>query len=473
MDRPEARVAEWKKKEVQVIKDFASRYKLIGIVDLSGLPGSQLLKIKSGVRDFAELRMARKSLIKIALKETGKPNIDVMVENVKGKAALLFTNEDAFKIFKILKKNIAYTKAKAGQIAPMDIVIKAGPTSFLPGPMIGELGRVGLKTGVEGGKIAIKEDKLLVKKGDVINAVNADLLTKFGVEPMEVGLKLMATYDNGEILMRDVLDVNEDEIINSLVNITYEAVLFAVEIGYAVKDTIEQLIIKGYREADALGNGLKLDMGDTKAINEDVKDEPVEDALEAKKEEPAEIQETNNITNEEDSEEIKPPIVEEEKIQEVEKSNENVEGKPEEIKEDVLLDVEKKGAEEISDDLESEANKEDVLGNISEDVGESIRMVNDMGADNVEEIIEEQAKKAADLRTIDSANAVDETVKSIIGGKTLNTNAGAFQTKINTPLSANKVQNQATINFERDSQVAADFLRKVTDMKIKSQARKS
>ena len=33
------------------------------------------------------------------------------------------------------------------------------------------------------------------------------------------------------------------------------------------------------------------------------------------------------------------------------------------------------------------------------------------------------------------------------------------------------LKNQATVNFDRDSQVAADFLRRATDMKIKSQSK--
>ena len=154
MNKVEAKAAQWKKDEVNLIKSLASNYKLIGLVDMEGLPASQLLKLKAGLREVAELKMARTNLLKRALQEIKRPNMEKVIENVKGEAALLFTNEDAFKIFKKLKKNIAHTKAKAGQIAPFDIVIKAGPTNFMAGPMIGELGRFGLKTGVEGGKIA-------------------------------------------------------------------------------------------------------------------------------------------------------------------------------------------------------------------------------------------------------------------------------------------------------------------------------
>ena len=434
MDNYKAKVAEWKKQEIQIIKELASKYKLIGIVNMSGLPAFQLLKIKGGLRDIAELKMARKNLIKRALAESGKTGIDQMINKIEGKAALLFTNEDAFKIFKILKKNIAYTKAKAGQIAPKDIIIPAGPTNFLAGPMIGELGRIGFKTGVEGGKIAIKEDKILAKTGEVINAEKADLMSKFGIEPMEVGLRLTLTYSNGEILSRDVLDIDEEAIMNSIVNLAREAILFGVEIGYATEETVEIMISKGYREAEALKKELKIEenfnindskqsIGDLeiKEVKPEVKIEPVEI-----KEEP--VQEA----------EIERPVIEieeEVKVKEV---------KPE-VKIEPKIGLYQKPVKEI--------RKEAIVGSeIIEDV---------------EKVIEEQAKKAS--KPSANMDLVNQTVSSIIGGKTLNTNPKVQNE--GKPSDLRKVQNQATINFERDSQVAADFLRKATDLKIKNQSR--
>ncbi len=443
MDKPETRAAEWKKKEVQVIKDLASRYKLIGIVDMSGLPAFQLLKIKSGLKGIAELKMARKNLIKLALKEIGKPNIDKMIENIQGKAALLFTNEDAFKIFKVLKKNIAYTKAKAGQIAPNDIEIKVGLTNFMAGPMIGELGRVGLKTGVEAGKIVIKEDKLLVKKGEIINAVNSDLLTKFGVEPMEVGLRLTLTYSDGEILSRDVLNVNEEEIISSLISIAREVLLFGVEIGYATKETVELMIIKGYRNADDLGKGLKIEsnLEDAK-----IKAKPEDVRKEDKKEE--------KIEAEVKHEEAEPKIEIKEKIEEPEvKIEDKIEHEIQKVKPeaDKKAEIYQKPVREFKEEIKS--GSETVVG-------------------DVERVIEEEAKKAVDIGKIAGMNLVNQTVTNIIGGKTLNTNSKAFEVT-SKPSKLREAQNQATVNFERDSRVAADFLRKVTDIKIKSQSKKS
>ena len=45
--------------------------------------------------------------------------------------------------------------AKEGQLAPFDIVVPKGPTPFGPGPIIGELQKIGLPAAIEAGKIGI------------------------------------------------------------------------------------------------------------------------------------------------------------------------------------------------------------------------------------------------------------------------------------------------------------------------------
>ena len=122
---------------------------------------------------------------------------------------VLFSKENPFSLFKVLKKNKSSAPAKAGQKAPKDILVSKGGTNLPPGPMISQLSNVGIKTGVENGKIAIKEDCIVAKEGDEISQPLAEVLTRLEIEPMEIGLNLSAVYENGEILTKSV-----DKILN-------------------------------------------------------------------------------------------------------------------------------------------------------------------------------------------------------------------------------------------------------------------
>src|SRR3989338_2085586 len=111
--------------------------------------------------------------------------------------ALLLKKENPFSLYKILKKSKSSASAKAGQIAPRDIIVPAGPTPFTPGPVISEFAALGIKAGVEGGKVAVKQDTTACKEGKPINAPLASMLARLGIEPMEIGLNLVAVFENG------------------------------------------------------------------------------------------------------------------------------------------------------------------------------------------------------------------------------------------------------------------------------------
>ncbi len=287
-----AHVSEKKKQEVEDIKSLVRKYNVLGIVNLENLPADQFLKIKHKLRDKIFIKTSKKRLTKIAFAqlEKEKKEISKLGEMIRGSPALLFTNEDEFKLQKNLNKNKSSTFAKAGQTANKDIMISAGPTPFAPGPMIGEFGQLGIKTQVVEGKIHIKEDKLLVKEGEEINPKIAGMLAKLGIEPMEIGLNLLFTYKNGEILTKDVLNINEQEFLNSLKLAYQESINLAVNSAYPVKETIEILLRKAQLNAMALESKVPK-LNSQESIQE--KPEPV---AEEKKTEPVVKEEEKEYT---------------------------------------------------------------------------------------------------------------------------------------------------------------------------------
>jgi len=251
---PKPRVAEYKKK---VVKDFSKllvEYPIVGAVNMEGLPTAQLQNMRAQLRDKVVLLMSKRRLMKIAIEDVKgkKPKIEELEPYMRGMPALLFTKENPFKLFKMLEKNKSPAPAKAGQTAPKDIVVKAGPTSFAPGPIIGELGAFGIKAGVDGGKIAIKEDKIVAKEGDIINDKLAAILTRLGIQPMEIGLDLTAVYEDGIIYTKKVLAVDESEYINKITTGHKWAFNLAFEAGYTTKDNIELFIQTAFKNSKGL-----------------------------------------------------------------------------------------------------------------------------------------------------------------------------------------------------------------------------
>ena len=56
---------------------------------------------------------------------------------MEGQSALIFTDMNPFKLFKILEDSKTPAPAKPGAIAPADIVVPRGDTGSAPGPILG------------------------------------------------------------------------------------------------------------------------------------------------------------------------------------------------------------------------------------------------------------------------------------------------------------------------------------------------
>lgn len=247
--------ASGKKKES--VKEFATlmkKYSVVAVADLEAMPTAQLTAMRKKLRNSVLIKMTKKPVMMLAMEKLKeeKPNIEKLKEHIKGSPALLFTNENPFKLFKILEKSKSKAAAKPGQKAPRDIIIPKGPTSFTPGPIISELASAGIKAGVEQGKIAIKEDKIIAKEGQVIDNKIATLLAKFNIMPMEIGLNVNAVYENGIIYTKDVLSIDENEFKNKISQASQSAFNLAIEISYPCAETINMLIQKAFANSRAL-----------------------------------------------------------------------------------------------------------------------------------------------------------------------------------------------------------------------------
>jgi large subunit ribosomal protein L10 len=355
-------ISEEKKEEVSKITELLNQYPTLALIDLLDLPSAQLQVMRKKLGEDTLVRVTKKRLIKKALEKCkDKKNIEDLNSHLdKIVPAILFSKQNAFKLSSFLRKNKTKVAAKPGQLAPRDITINAGPTPFTPGPIIGELGAMGLKATVEEGKIVIKEDAVVVKEGEEIQANVADLLVKLDIKPMELGLNLAAAYEEGLVLDKKVLDFNEEEYLDQIKQIASDAFNLTVGIGYVTEDNIQLLLGKAEREVKALidaagiltsenvGKVLSKAENEADNVKKLVKDVPEEQPSleknvdEEKKEEPKEEK------KEEPKEEKKEEPKVEEKTEDL--KEEMKEEKPEE---DKMVD--------IVEEPKSEEKKEDVV----------------------------------------------------------------------------------------------------------------
>jgi len=242
-----AEIAPWKKEVVSEIVEMLERYPVVGVLDIADLPAAQFQKMRQNLRGQAEIRVVKNTLITIALDQVAEKKDQKLKElagHLKGQTALIFTQMNPFKLSKFLDKGRISAPAKPGVKAPKDVLIPAGETDFAPGPVVGELQRAGIKARIQAGKVVIMEDCQILKQGDVITKEVADALAKFGIQPLELGLKLRAAYEAGMIFSADVLFVDEQKVVAQLQLACVSAVNLAVNANYPTKVTIGVMVVK-------------------------------------------------------------------------------------------------------------------------------------------------------------------------------------------------------------------------------------
>ncbi|WP_456467158.1 50S ribosomal protein L10 [Methanopyrus sp.] len=248
----EPKVAEWKREEVKELKRLMDEYENVGVVNLEGLPAPQLQEIRAKLRENDTIiRMSRNTLMRIAIEEKldERPELEPLLDYIEGPVAFIFTNQDPFRLYRILEESKASAPAKPGDIAPKDIVVPEGPTPFEPGPIVSELQEVGLPAQIQDGKVVITEETVIVEEGEEIDEKTAEILKKLEIEPMEVGVDLVAIVAEGTLFEKDDLAIDIEEYEERIREAAQHAFNLSINAAIPTAETADLLVTKAHTEA--------------------------------------------------------------------------------------------------------------------------------------------------------------------------------------------------------------------------------
>ena len=237
---------------VEKLATTINESKMVGLVNVEGVGAKQLGGIREKLRGSATLKMARNTLMIRALEKSTKKNVKNLSKFVRGPVAFIFSDQDPFVLSKFLSENRAAAPAKGGQISQKDILVPAMNTGVAPGPFISELAALKIPSRVKGGVIHITDDMIAVKAGGLISNAMALMLSRLGIEPMELQLKLIAAYTDGEIITADSFEIDLEELFSQVILGHQLAINLSINTGYPTVETIPLIIAKANMEAKSL-----------------------------------------------------------------------------------------------------------------------------------------------------------------------------------------------------------------------------
>jgi len=246
-----------RKQKEQAVADLTKRIaasKVVAVISLQNLPSKHYNAIKKKLRGKAELVLTRTTLLRRALEKANKPAFDALAKTIEksGSTALLLSNEDPFKIAKTLRQSKAKAPAKTGMIANADIVVPGGETSLAPGPVLTELKAAKINAKIQGTKIMIVSDATVAKKGEPIADAVAKILTKLGIEPFEIGMKIQSAFTDNLTYSMEVLDVDDSHYIAQLAGAHQAALNLCVFAEIYNKDSTPVILASAQAKALAI-----------------------------------------------------------------------------------------------------------------------------------------------------------------------------------------------------------------------------
>ena len=233
----------------QQIQEIPKKYNVIALVRMEKVRSSQLLPLRKKFKGEVEIISIKDKVAQKALAGVKIPVIEKLAEKLVGQCVLMFTNMSPFKLNILLGKNKIMMAARGGDIASKEVIIKAGNTGITPGPILTDFKEAGVATKIDQGTVWITKDSTVAKKGDVISAKLATLLSKLDVKPVEAGIALDSAIAEGIIYAKDEMVIDVEKYRNAFVQAHQEALALSIEIGYVTKENIILLLAKAAQGA--------------------------------------------------------------------------------------------------------------------------------------------------------------------------------------------------------------------------------
>ncbi len=245
-----------KKKQTKELVEKLKNAKTIAFINLKNLPDRIFQRTRKMLRDTTKFMVYRKAVIQHAIDELKLPA--ELKKSAEVPTAVVITEKNPYSLYQFFANNKGKVAAKAGQIAPFDIIVPEGETNLPPGPALSELKAAKINARIQGGKIVIAKDSIVAKKGEKISPLVAKALQKLDIYPFEVGLNLSIAYDGKYLYKPEVLDITEEQLKQDILSSITQATNISINAQFPSSASIDALLKQAMLQAKNVGINGKL-----------------------------------------------------------------------------------------------------------------------------------------------------------------------------------------------------------------------
>jgi len=225
------------------------------IVGVDFVGSKQMQEIRMALRGKATVLMGKNTMIRTCLRNHAEVNpslgLDELLKAINGNIGFIFCHGDMDEIREICTSNKVDAAAKAGVLAPCDVMIPQGPTGLDPSST-NFFQVLNIPTKIVKGSIELTTEVKVCSEGAKVSASQAVLLTKMGIKPFSYAMKVLSVYDSGSVFDAAVLDITDDIVVKQFLGSMSNIAALSREVGVPTEASLPHMVSSGLKNMAAL-----------------------------------------------------------------------------------------------------------------------------------------------------------------------------------------------------------------------------
>lgn len=223
------------------------------VVCVDNVGSRQMQQIRQALRKHAVVLMGKNTMIRKAIKGhlSENPKIEKLLSHVRGNVGFVFTKEDLSDIKEMILSNRVAVPARAGTIAPVDVMLPPQVTGLDP-EKTSFFQALSIPTKISKGRIEILNEIHLIHKGDKVGASEATLLNMLNVMPFSYGLIIKQIFDDGTTFGPEVLEITTEVLAEKFAEGIKNVAALSLAINYPNAASVPHMVVNGLKNLMAV-----------------------------------------------------------------------------------------------------------------------------------------------------------------------------------------------------------------------------
>jgi large subunit ribosomal protein LP0 len=225
----------------------------IFLVNVDNVGSNQMHQIRVALRGKGVVLMGKNTMVRRALRTilAENPQFERLLPHVKGNIGFVFTKGDLKEIREIITANKVAAPARAGALAPKDVIVPGGNTGMEPGKT-SFFQALGIATKIARGTIEIVADVKVVTAGTRVGTSEATLLNMLNISPFTYGMSVVQIFDAGNIFSPEVLDIGDEELIGRFLSGIKTIAAISLALNYPTIVSVSHSLVNAYKNLIAV-----------------------------------------------------------------------------------------------------------------------------------------------------------------------------------------------------------------------------